>query len=606
MLRKSVVRGTRKAARPASERTIVRAGDDPWRSATPVTIGRSGEARIPPRLAASDVLWLQRTVGNRAVQNLLGSAVRKRADQDPTGVSSADRRGSPVDRTSSPLTGSAVIQRAMTRGNDGLYTHPSMRDVKFVPVTEGGVEYYRTVPGGQYYKYDADSDTLTGPVTAPVATKPPANVEFEDIDAGFVLGSPLAPTPQAPAPPVGFVANVPATPDINLAKVAASYLGGFNSMDSARARLGLVIGLNAWDTAENRVKLQQAVATFKSSWNDNKFLVGVFAFVWRSHKVRSKADIGQDTIPYGQIRDKILRHPFSEHFATLLTSVAQCQRLYMHTGDADVQSLMTAGGTGQPSQPLFEAASTKLGGQDQIDALSGGYDIRVPGRGADEGLEQFKQRRRQNILASCASKLDLAVRSAMARADVNTVYFPEPNTFLLVHTDWGMNTLEGEVSFGEGSKEGRQVISSLAKSREKAGFSKVFDQRLAIPTSGERIAKDVGALGQSVDAATIRSLFHGYTQTHARPQTWQDQVKITLGNLNGSQIAQLQNLVELVYAGIHPDYDPETILKLNDDIDESKLAALSDLPETTRDVGQRTRKAIVRGLKQIIAGLKKI
>lgn len=300
-----------------------------------------------------------------------------------------------------------------------------------------------------------------------------------------------------------FVALVPTTADgPELADIANRYRKGFAGEGPDSNRFGLVLGVNSWEGREKALeKVQAKIDTFRGQWNKKNFPVGVVGFVWGNHKVREAKDIGQDTIPYGEIRQHIMKQPVVTQLVNHFTDTGS-SHVYLHISDSDTLSFMT------PAGPLFsEAATRHLGTDDPPDLLSGGYTA-----GADD------QR-----MVKLAVKLDLAVRKAMADVDPKLVYFPEPNTFVKVRTDWGMDGLEDGIGFGSGKEEGQNLVDSLEKVRS-APVTRVFDPSLAISTRADRIGGKVQAFnGGSVTKDTLRQLYN-LAQTHARPQEWSDRI----------------------------------------------------------------------------------
>lgn len=130
---------------------------------------------------------------------------------------------------------------------------------------------------------------------------------------------------------IGVVATVAATPDDNLQTLAEKYSTGFSGNSSA-GRFGLVIGLNG--TPGKEQDIAQKIQQFQNSW-DNRFPVAIVGFTW---KHPSNPVIDQKTIPYGGIRETIVRNPVTEKLTQQIREAGGDNEVYLHTGDADVHS----------------------------------------------------------------------------------------------------------------------------------------------------------------------------------------------------------------------------------------------------------------------------
>ncbi|MGI5248104.1 hypothetical protein [Actinacidiphila glaucinigra] len=301
-----------------------------------------------------------------------------------------------------------------------------------------------------------------------------------------------------------FVATVIATPDTDLLKLAQTYGTAFGKQ-SLGERLGLVIGVNG--QVGRDADIVDTVRKFAQQWEkEGDFSVSVSGFTWEQRNPQLLKDGGQKMVPYGALREAVIRDDLTRGMLDKLKLNAKGE-VYLHVGDADVQSMVIGG------KPLFERAAAKiesLSADNKLppEVVSGGYTL--PGGAAKN-----------------AADLDLAVRDAMAKTDTRAVYFPEPNTFVRVDPELG---LEKDIRFGEISgtaisyeaREGERLLDSSLKNRgylwrgrENQGF--VFDSNLALVTDGERIAKEVGD--------DPRSILSGLTQSHANPKTWTEQIE---------------------------------------------------------------------------------
>nr|WP_318839603.1 DUF4157 domain-containing protein [Streptomyces arboris] len=330
---------------------------------------------------------------------------------------------------------------------------------------------------------------------------------------------------------VGTVAIVPVvlSQGLNLMEVAQKYEEGFAGGTAPADRFALVIGVNIRIRSQQEANvaqtlLNQKVAAFLGTWGANRFKVAVIGFTWANYATDSQ-ETNQRTIPYGEIRNRIMRSPETTSMIAGLRD-AGSQHVYLHTSDADTASFQTDAG------PLFSAAAEHLE-SGELDVFSGGYTSPAASRTADNG-----------ILIWHASQVDLAVRKAMAEVDPYLVYYPEPSTFVKVQDYY--DNLEPAVSFGSGAEEGQSLVDSLARNRD-GGMKGAFDPRFAISTDMGRVGQNVGshASGAAVTDATIQQLF-ALAQTHARPQEWSKRVERAYGVDAGVSRA----LEELVFAGL--------------------------------------------------------
>ncbi|SNS89314.1 hypothetical protein [Actinacidiphila glaucinigra] len=301
-----------------------------------------------------------------------------------------------------------------------------------------------------------------------------------------------------------FVATVIATPDTDLLQLARTYGTAFGK-ESLGERLGLVIGVNG--RVGNDAEITDAVRKFAQQWEkEGDFSVSVTGFTWEQPNRQLLADGGQKMVPYGALREAVIRNNLTEGMLDKL-KLNSGGEVYLHVGDADVMSMVVGG------KPLFERAAAKIEALtvqnvNAPEVVSGGYTL--PGG-----------------VAKNAADLDLAVRDAMAKTDTRAIYFPEPNTFIRVDPNHG---LEKDIRFGEisgdsinyGAREGERLLDSSLKNRgyiwqgrENQGF--VFDSSLALVTDGGRIAKEVGD--------DPRAILSGLTQSHANPKTWTEQIE---------------------------------------------------------------------------------
>ncbi|MGW5065835.1 eCIS core domain-containing protein [Streptomyces cyaneofuscatus] len=331
---------------------------------------------------------------------------------------------------------------------------------------------------------------------------------------------------------VGTVAIVPVvlSQSLNLMDVAQKYEEGFAGGTAPAERFALVIGVNIrvrnqQEAAAAQALLNQKTAAFLGAWGANRFRVAVIGFTWANHATDAQ-ETNQRTIPYGEIRDRIMRSPETTAMIAGLRGAGR-QHVYLHTSDSDTASFDTEAG------PLFSAAAEHLE-SGELDVFSGGYTS-PPGRRTGDN----------DILIWHASQVDLAVRKAMAQVEPNLVYYPEPSTFVKVHEDY--DDLEPGVTFGSGAEEGQHLMDSLYKNRY-GGVKGEFDPRFAISTDMSRVGQNVGShpTGAPVTNDTIQQLF-ALAQTHARPQEWTKRVERAYGITDAAVSRTLEGLV---FAGL--------------------------------------------------------
>ncbi|MEV6669526.1 M91 family zinc metallopeptidase [Streptomyces sp. NPDC051162] len=310
---------------------------------------------------------------------------------------------------------------------------------------------------------------------------------------------------------VGFVAMVPAKVDDHrkLLTLARRYR---DEATATRQGCALVIGLNeGYPYGESEAKRAERVArqrkiidAFANAWQreKNEFPVAVLSFLWCASKGRTSLG-DQKTIPYGAIRQTIAESDRAQEFVKALRAGGKGdERVYFHTGDADVISLRTPGGT-----PLFDAAADRLQKGNWPDLFSGGY--RLP-----EGDDQR---------VAIATAMDRDVRVAMAKADSRTVYFPEPNTFIKLLD--GLTRLEDGVTFGTGDQEGEALAKSLGKFRGEDKGDRVFAPDCSVFTDGDRLVKAIlDTPGTGPVSDRLAALRQSYTQSHARREEWRKRV----------------------------------------------------------------------------------
>ncbi|MFE3263690.1 glycosyltransferase [Streptomyces sp. NPDC059215] len=318
-----------------------------------------------------------------------------------------------------------------------------------------------------------------------------------------------------PGEEIRFIATVAASldPKDDLKATAEQYAAAFGESAQRGERLGLVIGLNGRPGTEKQIvaKLDE----FARYWSAHgTFAVSVTGFTWHQPDPTLRAGGSQKEVPYGAIREAIIRDELTRN---MIASVSEGGGpVYLHIGDADVQDMALG-------EPLFDRAARN------IDAMKVGTDDRTQLPEAVIGGYTLND----STQARSAADLDLKVRRAMGGVADSSVYPTEPNLFVRLDTE-SYTGLESDIHFGfkDGDKwrfealEGRHLVRSLIKSRkpmwDAATAPKMvrYDADLTLRTHGGRVAQKV----QNNHASIVRDL----AQSHANKGTWTDQIRYYL------------------------------------------------------------------------------
>ncbi|MCW8383738.1 scabin-related ADP-ribosyltransferase [Streptomyces justiciae] len=361
-----------------------------------------------------------------------------------------------------------------------------------------------------------------------------------------------------PGEEIRFIATVPSTSDVEfkvkdpatgavvtknkLFELAKTYEKAFGADSGRGERLGLVIGVNGRPGDE--AVIEKAIKGFAEKWDkEGTYSVSVTGFTWKQGDPKLVAAGTQKEIPYGAIREAIVRDDLTQQ---MLTKAGADGPVYLHIGDADVKD-MTVGG-----KPLLDTATKVINDMKVTtvheqtlfpEVVSGGYKLT------------------DTAAATKAADLDLAVRDAMNAVDPRAVYFPEPNTFLRVDTA-NHEGLEAQIHFGIKqddkwrfeAQEGKHLLKNVIAAREnmwEGDLTKMvqFRSDLALVTDGGRIAKDL--------PDDLKSLMGGLTQSHADKKVWTDQVTDYLqthhAGLLGADPNAARTLADLAFHDIRTD-----------------------------------------------------
>ncbi|RLU80121.1 hypothetical protein CTZ27_35290 [Streptomyces griseocarneus] len=314
----------------------------------------------------------------------------------------------------------------------------------------------------------------------------------------------------------------------SLFNLSKKYREGVENARDARHTFALIVGLNCHE--EDLPKsLGEAIAEFGKKWEEEKenFMVGVFAFGWQSNPGKAESKYDQSRLPYGRIRQQVLG---SEHTAAICEkftkAIASNGKIYIHTGDADVQSLCPVG-----KAPLFVAATAALRTQSPIGVLGGSYV--AP---ADDRRE-----------IALALHVDMEVRRIMAAVNPRTAYFPEPNTFFCIPEGYrSPQEYNQMLNFGTGSQEGKAARTAYRHYVQQQGIEmrEVFDPDVAIATATDRIGQTMPAEPPAwEDPESVFSFVAGrkckLSQSHATPQTWLDRIQDEYAVFSGQGLSRL-------------------------------------------------------------------
>ncbi len=320
------------------------------------------------------------------------------------------------------------------------------------------------------------------------------------------------------SPKIGYVANVPTLFSENaIGQIHNRYeKDGFESIDDAKQRFALVIGLNdSQSLDQGEFSDQQSTMSGRANgYTSTNFPVAVHSFFWqpywsevdskdtkkvvpKRHKLsydqakikyeELKQDQGQgpaqlaafkiaedendrrgrrNNIPFGRVRDEIKNSSATSDYLALFRSPAFEQK-YVHWGDADAQSLRakTGGGAGasdEQTRALFAKDSQEVG-----QALFNRYDSIINSYSDDQkpllifGGVEFRIKLRENNIDPAqyarvlAQELDNQVRKALVGRHPNAVYPNDQNLLI--------NATGSKVAFNISSGSGRNEALNLRK-----------------------------------------------------------------------------------------------------------------------------------------------
>ncbi len=357
-----------------------------------------------------------------------------------------------------------------------------------------------------------------------------------------------------------FIATVPATvaEKDDLLQLAKKYKEAFGDDSGRGERLGLVIGLNGRPGDEGAIL--KKINDFAKKWDEQgTYSVSVTGFTWRQPDPKLRAAGTQKEIPYGAIREAIVRDDLTKD---MITKVADSEGpVYLHLGDVDVKDMKVGG------RPLLDEAARVIDDMKVTQVSKSGETVLFP------EVVSGGYKLTDSAAATKAADLDLAVRDAMGGFDSRAVYFPEPNTFVRLDIDtW--NGLEEQVHFGvkqDGkwlfeAQEGKHLLKNVVDMRKDAWGEKDvtrmvrFTSDLALVTDGGRIAGEL--------KGDLKSLLGGLTQSHADKKVWRDQITDYLDTHHHALLSKEPNaarlLTDMAFHDIHTDGSPLVKMEIKD------------------------------------------
>lgn len=366
-----------------------------------------------------------------------------------------------------------------------------------------------------------------------------------------VLGNNLLPPslPQIPADErFGYVANVPATPSVDVSKLADDYKSGFRVPAEIPFRFRLVVGINSYESLSQpnqaRGEVQQSLTRARTNVGYPYYAFGytwhpIFAGKTETDVKNAKAGFvplkfkgqpsdylaavdsvvtARENFPYGKFRDMVTRNSQTKEYVRQLATQENFPipvgHIYIHTGDPDAEHFTVVDGGNAPSggTPLFDKyqqlLSHRVSKDRQAlnpqkyqnyapnyrkpapDLISGGYSLEK-GRSAGVGPG--------DELTEVAAAIDMSVRRVMAKQNPLIPYYPEPNTLVrwqsLLQNPNDLQSPYKYELFGTWGSEGDKLKKGLLTNWQSMGGTDktkaTFKPEASIPTGaaggGERL-----------------------------------------------------------------------------------------------------------------------
>lgn len=287
---------------------------------------------------------------------------------------------------------------------------------------------------------------------------------------------------QKPGSPIAYVANIltiPGDKDVQhiIDTYAAQGVGEANYGSFA-----MVIGVNLYRSVSglNEEKIMKAAASAAKA----PFPCVIVPFMWdfnwsvpfpqvkemyerlgAEEKPKAlayeKEHLVQSIIPYGQLREAVTAHPATLQFVSALSKSHKA--VYIHSGDDDAPSLFPA--SGKP-QPLLDRYTARIEREKELPRLVvGGYEFRAQQEGGDIDVS----REPSEWLAILANRIDIWMRELLTHVNPELVYPTEPNLAFLA-AEGKRNYLEEMLSAD------KQQQKRLEKEAEGAWNEKQYDQ----------------------------------------------------------------------------------------------------------------------------------
>jgi hypothetical protein len=168
----------------------------------------------------------------------------------------------------------------------------------------------------------------------------------------------------------------------------------------------------------------------------------------------------------------------------------------------------------------------------------------------------------------------MAIRQAMAKIDLNTVYFPEPKTIFKMHAK-DPKAVAGTFTSAKGTSEGQSLVADMRKQLSLKKKDMVFDLRAAIETNNDRFAVKIGGTETKINinwiggkithltAGQIKALFSN-SQTHALKLYWERRMVAQYpgeGKVKSGRGAAIINVYEHYFPNELIGYEPEELKK---------------------------------------------
>ena len=365
-------------------------------------------------------------------------------------------------------------------------------------------------------------------------------------------------------PKTSYVINIPTEPKGRIPSILEKYRKqGFKDPNDSKTRLAIIFGVNSFASIDGVSKQPELTTDVAGVNGFSAFRAAAFGYTWTLNwiekdtgKAINRKKVEQDfvklsekdkkkvksieskslkqNLPYDLFRNIINKHNLSKEFVSEFAKSGGY--IYLNTSDPDVMALITDDsgrtdidlGVDDIASGLFDIydqlikkyTDPKTGEPPAI--ASGGYFFTLD---LDENTEP-------DAIRIAANKLDMAVRSAMAKVNPFTVYFPEPNTIYKIKK--GQNSLEVTFSPSKTASkpEGQAAVRGLRQKRKLQKNNVAFDLKAAILTDSDRFGAKVngkivnvninwqGGPFPELTEEKIKAILLGSSQTHIQKNYW--------------------------------------------------------------------------------------